>query len=334
MNGKRLALTFIFVFLTLTLVETRLVNLTIANFTPVLPPDNVVIEADGRVVGTDKIVQNGNVYTFIDNVSGTKTIQGNFAGNMSSALAVHRSNIVIDGAGFTLEGNGGKTGIDLSNGVCHKGEHEIWNVTIKNLRITNCSWGVRCDFGGNHTFYNDCISNDYLTNEDRGVLFWGSSGNNVTHCTIGGSPSVYMHFGCYYNVVTENNIVAGVTIAISGDETFDSNYWGDYLTRYPNATEVDSSGIGNIPYTFQDSQIDRRTFQDTHPLMKPITIPSFPTTALPSFQTSQQQEALPTLFATIPIAFVIACVILLVYFKKTKNRNKFWKIRQETLTNV
>jgi hypothetical protein len=292
------------------------VNFTSANFSPVLPPDNIIIEADGSIIGTGSIVRNGNVYTFTANVSGTRIIQGNFAGNMSSALAVHKSNIVIDGAGYTLLGSGG-TGIDLSNGVCQTpSEREIWNVTIKNLRITNCSWSLRCDFGGNHTFYGDYIANDYITSDDRGILLWGSRGNNITRCTIGGLPAVYMHFGCSDNVVTENNIVAGVSLAISGNETFDRNYWGDYLTRYPNATEIDSLGIGNIPYAFEDSQAERWTFQDNHPLMNPVAIPDFPL-ALPSVLPSQEPELFPK--ALIVAAVIIVAVVgvgFLVYFRK------------------
>jgi hypothetical protein len=201
---------------------------------------------------------------------------------MSCALAVYRSNIIIDGAGFTLQCNN-LTGIDISNGVCQKpSEKEVWNVTIKNLRITNFTQGIRCEFGGKQTFYNNYISDDLVTQNGTGsfsgsslgIAFWGSSGNNITHCTIGGSPAIYMHFVVADNMVTENNIIFGVHIAISGNEIFDSNYWGDYSTRYPNATEIDSSGIWNTPYTFADSTgFEHRTFQDTHPLKKPLAIP-------------------------------------------------------------
>jgi len=233
MKGGMLTTALVAAFLILTLITVASVRYVSANFSPVLPADNVVIEADGSVGGTNKIVRNGDVYTFIGNVSGTQTLQGSSSGNMSSALAIHKSNIVIDGAGYTFQGNGGKAGIDISNGVCKKpSEREVWNVTIKNLRVTNCSCGIHCEFGGNHTFYGDYISNDFISGdagsnsswESLGIALWGSSGVNISHCTIGGSPAVYMHFVCSNNIVTENNIVAGVSIAISGIETFDRNY--------------------------------------------------------------------------------------------------------------
>jgi hypothetical protein len=327
MRGKKLTVRLALLIFILT--TAILVGYVSANFTPVLPSDNIIIESDGTVVGTDKIVHNGNTYTFVGNISGTETVQGIFQGNMSCALAVYRSNIIIDGAGFTLQGNN-LTGIDISNGVCQKpSEREVWNVTIKNLRITNCHIGVRCEFGGNHTFYGNYISNDLVTQnatgnfsgESLGIAFWGSSGNNVTHCTIGGSPAIYMHFACSGNMVTENNIVFGAHLAISGDETFDRNYWSDYVSRYPNASEVDSSGVWNMPYAFADStNFENRIFQDNHPLVSPLPIPNF-SSILPIVQSVQEPVVFPILLGVVSIVIVGAIVVvgLFVYFKKRKH---------------
>jgi hypothetical protein len=327
MKSKPLALSL--ALLILTLATAMLVRDVSANFTPVLPSDNIIIETDGTVLGTDKIVRNGEIYTFTGNVSGTKTVQGNIHSNMSCALAVYRSNIIIDGAGFTLQGNG-ITGIDISNGVCQKpSEQEVWNVTIKNLRITNCSIGIRCDFGGNHTFYGNYISNDFVTQnetgnlswESLGIALWGSSGNNITHCTIGGSPAIYMHFACSGNMVTENNIVFGADLAISGDEIFDRNYWSDYLTRYPNASEVDSSGVWDMPYAFADSiGFEGRIFQDNHPLVSPLAIPNFSSVS-PTLVPAQEPIVFPTallIASAITVVFVGIGLGLLLYGIKRK----------------
>ncbi len=35
-----------------------------------------------------------------------------------------------------------------------------------------------------------------------------------------------------------------------GNETVDRNYWSDYFAKYPNATEIDSLGVGDTPYVF------------------------------------------------------------------------------------
>ena len=195
---------------------------------------------------------------------------------------------------------------------------------MKNLRITNCHIGIRVDFGGNHIFYNNYISNDFVTQnrtgnfsgESLGIALWGSSGNNITHCTIGGSPAIYMHFAVSNNFVIENNIVFGAHLALSGDETFDRNYWSDYSTRYPNASEVDSSGVWNTPYAFADSiGFEKRIFHDNHPLVSPLAIPNFSST-LPTVQSIQEAVDIPVVLLAVSIVVAVICIGLFVYFKK------------------
>ncbi len=263
--------------------------------------ESILIKYDGTIKGTNKIQRNENIYTLTGNISGN--------------IQVRKGNIVIDGAGFTLNGNN-DTGIDISNGVVpHPSDLEIWNVTVKNLRITNCRWGIHCGSGGNHTFYGNYISNDFVTQngtgnfswDNLGILFWLSSGNNITHCTIGGSPAIYMHLGSSNNIVTENNIVFGFHLAISGNETFDRNYWSDYLERYPNASEVDTSGIWNMPYAFLDN----------HPLVNSLSIPNFSST-LPSVQSNQNPVDIPVVLLAVSIIAAVIAIGLLVYQKKRK----------------
>jgi len=88
----------------------------------------ISIKDDGSIEGTDQIQRNGNIYTLTGNISGT--------------IQVKKSNIVIDGAGFTLNANNG-TGIEISSlATEHPSELDIWNVTVKNMRITNFTWGI------------------------------------------------------------------------------------------------------------------------------------------------------------------------------------------------
>ena len=289
-------------------VESQLSKLAFAQISAI-----ITIKDDGGIEETNQIQRNGNIYTLTGNISGT--------------IQVKKSNIVIDGAGFTLNGNN-DTGIVISSEATeHPSELDIWNVTVKNLRITNFKWGIRCDFGGNHTFYGNYISNDFVTQngtgnlswDKLGILFWGSSGNNISHCTIGGSPAIYMHFAVSNNFVIENNIVFGAHLAISGIETFDRNYWSDYSIRYPNASEVGSSGLWNMPYVFADStNFENRKFQDSHPLVSPVAIPNF-SDILPPVQSIQEPLAIAIVLVAVSlIAVVVAVIVLLVYFKKRK----------------
>jgi nitrous oxidase accessory protein NosD len=56
----------------------------------------------------------------------------------------------------------------------------------------------------------------------------------------------------------------------SWDNGSEGNYWSDYETKYPDATELDSSGIWNTPYSVIYLGMDN------FPLVHPYPIPSFP----------------------------------------------------------
>jgi hypothetical protein len=251
---------------------------------------NITINADGSVTGTSNIQQTGNTYTLTGNISGTVQVQ--------------KSNVVIDGAGYTLDGKG-EGGIDLTNGVGQNPTRPtLSEVTIENLRIVN--GGIGTNGGGNDTFYNDCISNSVGT----GIMLIGSDYNNITYCTISGSNvsegAIAMVYQSNYNTITENNIAGGVQVWLSGYETVDRNYWSDYLTKYPNAKQIGSSGIGDTPYVFSTAQNGSETvsYQDNHPLMKLVstTVPEFPSwTVLPLLIT------------------IVISIGLLSYFKRRKH---------------
>jgi hypothetical protein len=60
----------------------------------------IYIRADGSVEGTDKIQRDGDVYTFTDNIFGS--------------IIVERDNVVVDGAGYSLQPQADAiTGVDL-----------------------------------------------------------------------------------------------------------------------------------------------------------------------------------------------------------------------------
>ena len=254
---------------------------------------NLIINADGSVTGTNNIQQTGSTYTLTSNISGTVQVQ--------------KSNIVIEGAGYAVENEG----MDLTNGVGQNPTRPtISNVTVKNLYILN-GWVVS-NGGGNYTFYNDYISSNMA---DACIMLIGSDYNNITHCTLkgtfNGTSAIGMVDGAAYNTITENNLTGGINQFLSVSETVDRNYWSDYLTKYPNATEIPDSGTGNTPYVYHTEQditpngtTILTSYQDNHPLMKPvsITVPEFPSWTV----------------LTLLIVMVTA-VGFLFYFKKRKH---------------
>jgi hypothetical protein len=267
--------------------------------------NTVNINADGSIEpSTAPIERNENVYTLTSNISG--------------GIAVHKSNIIIDGAGYAFQGNGG-TGIDLTNNVTDvPSSREIWNLTIKNLGIINFDFSIQTNGGGNNTLYNDYIANT-ISGMRGGVFLWGCGGNNITHCTISGEPAIFMDFCSSRNTVTENNLSGGVWLELGGDETVDRNYWTDYLIKYPNATEVDSSGTGNTPYVFDSYGAVSGVLQDNHPLMNPISLSIFPSVSA-TLSTQKLSPAVPEFSTWIILPFALAIMLLATILIRRKKK--------------
>ncbi len=223
-----------------------------------MPLAKVYINPDGSVTGTNSIQRKEDYYILTDNITGNIIIQ--------------RSNMALDGAGYTLQGYGG-TGIDLTTlGPQSPAPLGIYNITVANLRIMNFNVSIWSSGGGNHTFYRDEIFN--TTSEVAGGIYlhWDHGGTNISRCTIDTTPAIAMEVSGD-NTITENNLCGRVWLSMGSGGTFDRNYWSDYLAKYPNASEIGSSGVGNTPYVYVYNGYGlKSTFEDNHPLMNPISV--------------------------------------------------------------
>ena len=260
---------------------------------------SVYINPDGSVTGTSNIQRDGNVYTL--------------TGNISGGIQVQKSYIVIDGAGYTIEGKGEGIGIDLSSNMTQGSSTQINNVTVKNLRIVNC-FGI-----GNENTHNNTFVGNYIANCDTGFWIIGSSNNTLIYNTVKDcTTGISINYGSSNNVITENNIINNsVIVWLSPEPMVDRNYWSDYTRKYPNAKEIGSSGIWDTPYDYGGSL---GNYTDEHPLTQPIGAPS-----------NDENSTIPDTepFPTLPVAAVsgasvaVACVGLAVYFKKKgRDQNK------------
>lgn len=201
--NKRLAFLLALIFLSLVAVGIPLIKAQSVG--------NIIINADGSVTGTNSIQQAGNTYSFTANVTGN--------------VEVHTSNIVLNGSGYSLNGKG-SFGIDLNDPNSYP-TLPVNNVTIENLYITNCGFGMISNGGSNFTFYDDYIP--YCFGDACIMLIGNCEYNNIAYCTIIGSnvtEAIGMVGGASYNTITENNIIgSGVNVYMSGSETIDNNYW-------------------------------------------------------------------------------------------------------------
>lgn len=268
----KIALAVLIIF---TLIGSLVVGLQATNDAKAQSVGSIIIDSDGSVIGTSSIHRNGDVYTLI--------------GNLSAGIQVQRSNIIIDGDGYTIQGTSGyEIGVFLSNNVGQDPSRSlISNVTIKNLKIINCYYAIDCSNTNNNTF----IGN-YIENCDTGFWIIGSSNNTLMYNTVKDCATGISINYSGFNIITENNIINNrLSVWLSTEPYVDMNYWSDYLTKYPNAKEIEKSGLPNLiwdtPYNYGGS-VGNST--DNHPLINPITIAASPTatarpTTLPTLPT-------------------------------------------------
>jgi parallel beta-helix repeat protein len=242
---------------------------------------NITINADGSITpSTAPIHQVGDTYLLTSNVVGTITIHRNnavFDGNDHTIIgggptATITAYGIIYGLSLNQVSNvivknfiitNCSTGIELDN---------TSNVTITNNTITESATvlagleptaGINFDDGSSNIIAENNFANDTvgisLTRWEPGKCSHNLiEGNNFTDCS-----TVFLLYDSSNNIIYHNNFINNTIIledtGYSGygiasvniwDDGYPSggNYWSDYLTRYPNATEIGTSGIGDTPY--------------------------------------------------------------------------------------
>jgi len=165
-----------------------------------------LVESDYTWTETIYIRADGSVYpdtapiSSIDNV--TYTLIDNIVGNVpwgSSAIIIEKNDIVMDGAGYTVEGRGA----EYSEGTRLFG---INNVTIKNINIKNFYYGIHLDDSSSN---NTISGNNITANNYNGIQLYGSSNNNnISGNNITANGVVGIGLG-----QSSNNSISGNNIA-------------------------------------------------------------------------------------------------------------------------
>ena len=258
----------------------------------------IYIRADGSVEGIDSILRDGNVYTFTDNI-------------VNQSIIVEKDDIVVDGAGYTIEGDGKKSAIWLENRR---------NVTIKNMQITHLGEGIRimgnCENNaiignnitdiGHETAANGIwitfgasdttISGNNITNNYVGIFVYMSGGTIISeNCIASNGLGVWISGTSNHiirNNITNNNV--GVSVDIEGNIIHHNNFVNNRVQAKVNdgSSTVNSWDNGypsggnywsNYNGTDNDGDgvgdtpyIINEDNQDNYPLVNPTIIPEFP----------------------------------------------------------
>jgi len=236
--------------------------------------ENVVVNKTLTIEGQDRettIVESGNsspIVIIVSSVSTTianLTIRGDYFG------------IYCYGTGCRILGNKvvncitAAIFIKYSSNVLVK-DNEVSNETLRGIYLYYCLSAIVTDnkidnIVGQKAFEqwvygaidlenskNSTIVNNELKNSCSGVYFdVNATDSKIYHNNFINNTEPVINMGGK-NTTWDNGYLSG------------GNYWSNYLTKYPNATENDSSGIWNTPYVIDQENNDR------YPLMAPYAI--------------------------------------------------------------
>jgi hypothetical protein len=241
-----------------------------ANGVPLTYLPAITIDSYGRVTPeTDLIKRTGFAYTLTGNVDGY-------------VISILDSNIVFDGAGYTINASGGDNpGIHLT---------DVTGVTVKNVEVIGRYTSIKLYYSSN------CLLTNIKTNCSM-YFTDGSNYNTITNSTI---KRLRIGLGnSNNNLFIRNNVqdlwVSGSnnrfylnnffltdTSGILNDNFWDNgavgNYWSNYLVKYPNASEIGNTGIGDTAYIMKREEHlalgdPNATNVDNYPLMCPWGAP-------------------------------------------------------------
>jgi len=209
----------------------------------------IYIRGDGSIEPADAPIST------VDSI--TYTLTDNIVGDVpeASAIVVQRNNIVVDGAGYSVQGTGSGTGINLT---------ARGNVTIKNTEVNAFSYGIylesssSCDLSKNslanntHGFYlkgatNNNISQNNAADNVWGIELWYSSNNTLSENSIRRTGSGIRLYDSSYNIISRNNMTDNTsTSGISLTFARHNIIFGNNITNNPDGIRLYDSSNNSI----------------------------------------------------------------------------------------
>lgn len=207
---------------------------------PVRAMEAIYILSDGSIAPSSApIIRDGDVYTLSGNI--TSDVNG---------LVIERSNMTLDGAGYTVQG----TGVLYSKGVYLYGTH---NVTVKNITIAAFSYGIFLNSSSDNTICKNSITSNW-----DGIYLWLSSNRNViveNNVTSNALLGMYVYSSSNNNITRNrfaDNSQSGIYLdwfssgnSISGNSITANSQYGIYSYWYTSNNSIFENNITANQYT-------------------------------------------------------------------------------------
>jgi parallel beta-helix repeat protein len=229
------------------------------------------------------------------------------------------------------------------------------NYHIESNYLSDNHIGVRIEGKNNN------VTQNHIVDNYKGFRITNSSNNNIVANIIEENMEAittdYGGFQVYHNNFINQSIGSGgswettilltnyfgsgvnVTLEPEWDNGYPSggNYWSDYATKYPNATEIGDSGIGDtayiigIPCAINSTYVNTYIVEaiDRYPLMTPFAISAavIPVSAPKPAPSPEPQPAQSPALATITAVAVAVLALgaglgLLIYHTQRKTQTR------------
>ena len=273
---------------------------------PVRLPE-ITINNDGSISTQTKFLsRNGNTYTLTANIQ-------------EYPIVIACSNIIFDGAGHTINiTSGDNVGLKLQ---------EVSDVTVKNVKVFSRNIytiylynSYNCEVTGVQTGRSVRVvgGSNNITKSNTGIyIFTGSNNlimrNNISEVLVGSSSNIFFKNNFY---LTDYPSLSGESF---WDNGFIGNYWSNYTIKFPDASKVGNTGIGDTPYIIERELYTTKEYPevknvDNYPLMYPYDIEK-DEIALPTIEPKTESLSTP-LMASIATVSIIGVAIALFHYHK------------------
>lgn len=101
--------------------------------------------------------------------------------------------------------------------------------------------------------------------------------------------------------------VVNGTILVSWDNGSVGNFWDDYQTKYPNATELTDSGVGSTPYLIDENNTDHYPLFAA--MINIVTNEPIPTTSSEQPLEIIVNVTIPVILVVFFLTFIVALII-------------------------